>query len=525
MAASRFAGYLPPASDSLSLLPWGKHYLPHYYVNEPSGMHRWIGRKADESFDRRGGRIAVVGPRGGAKSTTGSLTLPLRRAVSGRESYIIISSDTVTQAVDHIRSIKEELEDNAALAADYPEACGVGPIWQDKYIKMRNGCVIRAVGTLSRIRGARKRQHRPSLIIVDDPENDEHITSTRMRDRVRTWFNRTLLSMGDDKTNILAMGTAIHRDCLVMKLLRTSGWQTHRDLSLKPAVFKSIVKWPVRMDLWAKWESIYFDVDDPEYEKRAAEFFRKNRREMEKGCELLWPDREPLYMLMKLRAEMGHQEFEAEKQGNPLNPETCEWPEEYFEGDDLWFKDWPPVSEHAARVVALDPSKGKDARHGDPSAIVKLVVDHRGIFYFDASIDRRSTDRIVDDTVEILRRFRPTAFGCEVNQFQELLAEDISEAMREADVDVPIEKIDNRVNKKVRIRRLSPLLAKRRIRFRSGSKGAVKLHEQTRDFPNGDHDDGPDAAEMATRIALDLLGETVSFDDGIGDTLEVNYGR
>jgi hypothetical protein len=29
-----------------------------------------------------------------------------------------------------------------------------------------------------------------------------------------------------------------------------------------------------------------------------------------------------------------------------------------------------------------------------------------------------------------------------------------------------------------------------------------------RDFPNGDHDDGPDALEMAVRLAGELLAQT-----------------
>ncbi len=523
MIASRFSGFLPVDSDELVHLDWGQQYLPHYYENRPSKMHKWLGRRFDQRLNRRGQKIAIVGPRSGAKSVCGNLTLALKRAVRGLESYILICSDTVTQAVDHLRSIKEEIESNESLAHDFPEACGVGPIWQDKYLQLRNGVVIRAVGTLSRIRGVRKRQHRPSLIIVDDPENDEHITSANMRRRVRTWFNRTLLPLGDKKTNIIAMGTAIHRECLIMSLLRTPGWYTLRDESMKPAAFKAIIRWPKRMDLWDKWERLYQNVDNPEAEKEARVFYMKNREEMHDGCLLLWPDREGLYYLMTMRAEMGHQAFEAEKQSNPLNPETCEWPEEYFVGEDLWFKEWPKASEHAARVVALDPSKGKGSRHGDYSSFAKLVVDHRGIFYVDVNMARRSTDKIVADGVDLLRKFRPQVFGCEVNQFQELLAENFDEALRESDISIPIEKIDNRVHKALRIRRLSPLLAQRRLRFRAGSAGAIQCVEQLRDFPNGDHDDGPDSLEMATRMAMDMTGESLNFNDGVGDRLEIQY--
>jgi hypothetical protein len=50
-------------------------------------------------------------------------------------------------------------------------------------------------------------------------------------------------------------------------------------------------------------------------------------------------------------------------------------------------------------------------------------------------------------------------------------------------------------------------LSQRRIRFKGGSPGARRLVEQLRDFPNGDHDDGPDALEMAIRLAGELLGQ------------------
>lgn len=65
--------------------------------------------------------------------------------------------------------------------------------------------------------------------------------------------------------------------------------------------------------------------------------------------------------------------------------------------------------------------------------------------------------------------------------------------------------IHNQIKKIVRIRRLTPYLAKRQIRFKGGSRGARLLVEQLRDFPNGDHDDGPDALEMAFRLAAELL--------------------
>ena len=53
-------------------------------------------------------------------------------------------------------------------------------------------------------------------------------------------------------------------------------------------------------------------------------------------------------------------------------------------------------------------------------------------------------------------------------------------------------------------------LAQKRIRFKGDSPRARLLVEQLRDFPNGDHDDGPDALEMAIRLARDLFPTKVA---------------
>ena len=61
------------------------------------------------------------------------------------------------------------------------------------------------------------------------------------------------------------------------------------------------------------------------------------------------------------------------------------------------------------------------------------------------------------------------------------------------------------VPKVVRIRRLTPLLSQRRLRFKAGSKGAKLLVEQLRDFLCGEFDDGPDCLEVAFKLANEML--------------------
>ena len=114
----------------------------------------------------------------------------------------------------------------------------------------------------------------------------------------------------------------------------------------------------------------------------------------------------------------------------------------------------------------------------------------------------------------IQRRFRADAFAVETNQFQSLLADEMFRRAQELGLYMPLLGINNHVNKLVRIRSLTSYLARGAIRFKGGSPGARLLVEQLKDFPFADHDDGPDALEMAIRTAASLLAAPA--DDNVG---------
>jgi predicted phage terminase large subunit-like protein len=307
------------------------------------------------------------------------------------------------------------------------------------------------------------------------------------------------------------LATALHREALAMELNATPGWTSR--------VFQAIERWPERMELWDQWERIYADLERPDARPAARDFYETHRAAMDAGAVLLWPEEEDLYTLMCMRIEGGRTAFEREKQNVPINPELCEWPESYF-GDWLWFDAWPEAVQ--VKVLALDPSKGHESGRGDYSAFALLVVDRLGMLYVDADLVRRPTPQIVADGVEICRRFRPDVFGIEANQFQELLGgEFAAELARQKLIGIVPWAIENRVNKVTRIRRLGPYLAQRRIKFKSGSPGTRLLVEQLKEFPLADHDDGPDAAEMAIRLAAEWFDRR-GRGDGLGDRLRLS---
>lgn len=498
------------AAAPASLLDWGRTFLPAHFAVPPSSMHRWLADSLDRMDHQAGLKLNLLGPRGSAKSTVATLAFALRAALEDREPYIWIISDTRYQARAHLENLKNELVENRLLAASYPNAVGSGPRWCAGAISLRNGVTVEAFGTGQRIRGRRQRHNRPTLILCDDLQNDGHMRSSVQRERSSTWFHGTLLKAGTPQTNVVNLATALHTDALALQLHRTPGWISR--------IFRAIETWPRSLPLWQQWESLYADPHNPNAQADALRFYHDRRAEMDDGAVVLWPERENLYTLMCMRAESGRTAFEREKQNSPIDPEACEWPEAYF-GEHLWFNEWP--QKLRLKILTLDPSKGADARRGDFSAIVRLGIDAQGVLYVEADLARRPTPQIVADGVAHYRQFRPDAFGVEANQFQELLGEQfVMEFRRQGLLSVQPWMIDNTLNKLVRIRRLGPHLSAHRFRMKADSPGTQLLVDQLRQFPVADHDDGPDALEMAVRLAAQIFHGR-SFNDGLGNRLPV----
>ena len=222
--------------------------------------------------------------------------------------------------------------------------------------------------------------------------------------------------------------------------------------------------------------------------------------------EALWPRHQDTASLLKLR-ELNPRDFSALYQQDPMAAGS-EWPREWF-GSDVWFDEWPDANE-GVKVVALDASKGIGAM-GDYSAFVKIMY-HKGLFYVDADM---ANDRNIHDigqrALQIQKEFNPRLFGAEtelqnenVEQGRDPVLELLSKYAQEANVRLPLVAVRHGgIRKEVRIQRLTDWLASKAFRFKTGSVGARLLVQQLMEFPNGEHDDAPDALEVGMRIFLE----------------------
>jgi predicted phage terminase large subunit-like protein len=219
--------------------------------------------------------------------------------------------------------------------------------------------------------------------------------------------------------------------------------------------------------------------------------------------EALWPERWPAEALERKKKIAGiwwHSIY----QGRPKGVGLSSWPASYFMN--LWVDedDWP--TDMVISASALDPSKGKNAKAGDYQAMV--YVGYRGgKLYIDCDMDRRPIPAMVRRYVAFNQERRPALAGIESNAFQELLGDDYSDACWAAGYNAdPPALVNNTVNKNLRIERLGKFFAAGMIRFRR-TAGCEILLQQLKDFPNGKHDDGPDAMEQAIRLLCEAFDE------------------
>jgi predicted phage terminase large subunit-like protein len=213
-------------------------YLPHYITLPPGTFHPELLRLLGDHSERW---LEITGFRGSTKSTFGSLATPLWAALehANRYQFIILTADTSLQAGINISNIKQELENNELIKQDYGEikerhqklknpepSMESDEEWTAKNMLLSNGVRILSRSRGQKIRGLRHRQHRPKLIIVDDPEEQEWVRTKENRDKTERWLRGEVIPALDETTGrLIVIGNFLHTDALMARLARDKNFR------------------------------------------------------------------------------------------------------------------------------------------------------------------------------------------------------------------------------------------------------------------------------------------------------------
>lgn len=477
-APSAIAQRRAQATDPTGFEFFCRTYFPHYVKKPNSRLHDYLYQRLPEiAGSDQAETDAIAAPRGEAKSTITSQLFVLWCVITGRKRYPIIGMDAFDQAAIMLEAIKAELAFNPRLSMDFPEAVGAGRVWQAGVIVTANNAKIEAVGSGKRIRGRRHGPYRPDLFIGDDLENDENVRTPEQRDKLQGWLTKAVLKLGGagDKFDVIVIGTVLHYDSLLARLLKNALWRSKK--------FKAIIQWPSRMDLWDRWEEILLGMGD----FAADAFYRMNEADLLEGAEVSWPAGRPLVALMRIRARDGHASFDSELQNDPLSDDDAP----FAQCIHFW------VDRRAEWLFygACDPSLGKAGSSRDPSAILVGGFNREtGILdVVEANIRKRLPDRIIEDVISLQAEYRALLWVIEAVQFQAFLYSELVKRSAARGIPVPARAVTPHTDKLLRIESLQPHMANGLIRLHNSQHTLI---EQLRHFPKADHDDGPDALHM-----------------------------
>ena len=326
------------------------------------------------------------------------------------------------------------------------------------------------------------------LIVADDLVKEfSEVATEEARDRIYDRFHGELLNRLEPGAKILIVMSRRHPDDLSGRLLA-------QNAQLEPE---------------EKWHSVKFPAlsDD--------------------GI-ALWPERYPAKKLLSIKRDL-------ELAGTPwvwwglymqdaaACSELTEWPASYWK-EPFYYTEKPNFTP-VFKLLALDPSMGKDKKVGDFQALLYSEIDPQGTLWVDDPIMVRvPLTQLEDLSCAMLDTHRPGAFAIETNNFQKLVATNISVKRPTAPVwayeqmRAEAKHCGAGKGKEVDIRMLlTPILSRHDVRIRDTPQGRI-LGQQLRDFPLASHDDGPDALALTVRLWNDLMlgrGQTPNMDQAI----------
>lgn len=450
-------------------------YFPHHIRGTPSIFQAHFCHRYPQILQLDGGaKEWWIAPRGEAKSSLltkigpvwcavqALLQRPAIRLAHGYMAapyfidYIVLLGAETRLPTKLMEVSKIELTANAALALDFPEACGSTKVWKVGEFVTKTGMKVEPFGAEQAIRGTFHGAARPKLLLGDDLITDAEAKSPTERDNRWNWLEKSIDYLGppDGSVKFLGVGTVLNKDDPISRARKTIGHMVHH--------FKAIEKMPDAIELWGECETLMRNADTAVQKEVAVEgrvatdddlpsfqFYQARREEMEKGAVTSWPSVRSLYWLMRQKAKNARA-FGTEMQGDPRDDE-----DRVFTDIRFWVSRLP----HWIMLGACDPSMGK-GESSHPSAIVvggfertsgKLHVEH-------AEIKRRVPSKLKADLIKAQEEYKCAAWGFENNNAYEFMRQEFVRAAMEKGVALPLLPITTTADRIVRIDAMEPFI-------------------------------------------------------------------
>ena len=187
-----------------------------------------------DTFNSDGSSI-VAAPRGHGKSTLVGLGLVIWLLIYKKEKYIVYTSQNHEKSVQFLEPIKHEIQNNKMLNFIYGNYKVHAVRDEELGGRDREDCFdyrgirVQALSFEKNIRGLKFGSARPSLVLLDDIDDDTRVLNPDLRKKDIDKLNKQIIPAVDPENGKIKMiGTILHHDSLLANQLRVHNGKIYR---------------------------------------------------------------------------------------------------------------------------------------------------------------------------------------------------------------------------------------------------------------------------------------------------------
>lgn len=260
-------------------------------------------------------KIVMLAPRNHAKSTIVSVNFSTWVIGNNPNIRIIIVSHSSTQSEAFLRSIKSIIENEekykevfGSLKPQSPDKWSERDIIVDRSNTKEKDPTVSTVGA-----GGAILSKRADIIICDDILNEENTRTPEQREKVKKWFQDTLMPVLDPHHGIIVwISTAWNLEDLSHDLFKDPTYDVKRK-------YRAIIREATNQTMWEQYKDLLY----AEGKESANKFFEENKEAMLEGSKVMWEDRFDYKTLYDMRVSLGTRSFNLMYQNEAVSDETA----------------------------------------------------------------------------------------------------------------------------------------------------------------------------------------------------------
>jgi predicted phage terminase large subunit-like protein len=430
--------------------------------------------------------VAIAAPRGHAKSTAVTFGYGLATLLFRERKFMLLVSDTESQAALFLGNIKNALQDNQQLIELFGlkrnlagQVAFVKDSETDIIVEFDDGHRFRIIakGSEQKLRGLLWNNSRPDIIIGDDMENDELVMNKERRLKFKKWVNNALLPCRSDKGIIRFVGTILHMDSMLEGLMPK--------LYDKKTITEPLKQYSSRRNMW---KSIKYRAHSDDFKQ------------------ILWPQKktaEEFKMLRQQAFDNGMPDGYSQEYLNiPIDESTT-----YFRRTDFLPMREEDYKSPCRYYITADLAIS-DKETADYSVFVVGAVDEDKRIQIRNVIRERMDGREIVDTLLMLQKlYQPEAIGIEEMQVSKAIGPFLREEMIKNNNFISLYPLKHGGKDKItRARSIQARMRASGCKFDKAGDWYLTFEDELMRFPRDKHDDQVDAFSYLG-LMLDVIIE------------------